>query len=152
MGFPEVRRSPRRGLLVTLPLYPAPPTLPPSAATLPLLLATSVLSADALSPLLTCARARASRRYQVALKWRKPIMRVDWVQEAWRTGKRAISPSMLSLFSLPAFHGAKVCVTGLPDAEKHFISTTVSALGGKFSPSLDATCTHLVALERSGRK
>jgi len=79
-------------------------------------------------------------------------MRTAWVEAAWRTGNRALSLDMVGTYALPAFHGVKVCCTGLAVEERVYVEKTVPKLGGTYSPALDATCTHLVAAERSGRK
>ncbi|KAK0423222.1 hypothetical protein QR680_008033 [Steinernema hermaphroditum] len=96
----------------------------------------------------------SSEKYRVAVRSKLPVMKKDWIDEAW---KRPLvdmtSPEVIEYFNLPIFSKLVITVSGLSIDARNEVSRLIERHGGKYSGEMKrGRCTHLVADKTSGDK
>ena len=110
----------------------------------------------------------SSEKYTAAVKLRRPVVKPEWVWEAWEKyqelererdpGRRARkmaefdATSFAEGFLLAPFVGCTVCVTGLDETQRAMIERETVRGGGVYSRDLTRSCTHLLAPTPTGQK
>ncbi|KXT17273.1 hypothetical protein AC579_538 [Pseudocercospora musae] len=81
---------------------------------------------------------------------------VDKVNEAWRDGEDLTADKLQSLekqHEIPTFASLQICITGFEDPDfRKSIERDVETRGGKYSPDLVKSVTHLIAARPEGAK
>ncbi|KAF7195352.1 S-M checkpoint control protein rad4 [Pseudocercospora fuligena] len=81
---------------------------------------------------------------------------IDKVNEAWRDGEDFTVEKLQSLeeeHKIPAFASLQICITGFEDPDfRKSIERDVETRGGKYSPDLVKSVTHLIAARPEGAK
>ncbi|KAK0423220.1 hypothetical protein QR680_008032 [Steinernema hermaphroditum] len=96
----------------------------------------------------------SSQKYRVAVRSKLPVMKKDWMNEAWkRPFEDMTSPEVIGCFKLPIFSKLIITVSGLSVDSRNEMRQLIEQHGGEYSGEMKrGKCTHLVVDKTSGDK
>ncbi|XP_023241531.1 DNA topoisomerase 2-binding protein 1-A-like isoform X2 [Centruroides sculpturatus] len=98
----------------------------------------------------------SSTKYNVAVSFGLPIMKIDWIHDCWDNGQYQqihATNEIYKKYLCPPFYGLSVTVSQLTNEERKNIQQCIEKNGGKYSGAMRAKeVTHLILMEPKGEK
>uniref|UniRef100_A0A915D4V6 BRCT domain-containing protein n=1 Tax=Ditylenchus dipsaci TaxID=166011 RepID=A0A915D4V6_9BILA len=100
----------------------------------------------------------ASEKYMAARSLQLPVMKIDWIDDAWKACNShnfvdMKSKELIDKYKLPIFTGCVITISGFSGAERTNIGRLVELNGGQYTAQMRKnTCTHLISASNSGDK